>query len=105
MGGPLCLKELGQVRKRQRGETIGVGGILKEAGMDKPHLKGTFQGREAAILSKASGSSDETRWESVLVLTRKPLCRRLLAWVELFASLQIHESGKGVGRAKRWEFM
>lgn len=34
MGGPLCLKELGQVCKRQRGEIIGVGGILKEAEMD-----------------------------------------------------------------------
>lgn len=72
--------------------------------MDKPQHKGTFQGRGAAMLSKASGRSDETRWESALVLTQKPFCRRLLAWVELFASFQIHESGKGVGRAKRREY-
>lgn len=82
----------------------GVEYSRRQGWMDKPQHKGTFQGRGAAMLPKASGRLDETRWESAFVLTRKPLRGRLLAWVELFASFQIHESGKGVGRAKRREY-
>lgn len=73
--------------------------------MDKPHHKGTFQGRGAAMLSKASGRSDETRWESVLVLTWKPLCEGcLLGWSCLpysrFMSLAREWEGQREGSGK-----
>lgn len=43
MGGPSCLKEVGQVCKLQRGEATGTNGILREARFDLLHTRDRFK--------------------------------------------------------------
>lgn len=79
MGGPLCLRELGQVCNIQRGEATGMGRLLREARFDPLHSRDCFKAVMQQYYLMLLGSRMRhngkiVTWESLVT------CGRLLGW-------------------------